>query len=255
VVGILSQWKLIKFLWENGSSFPVIDQLYPMILRDLNVGTHQIIAINGDSPLTDALLLMNSEGLTSLAVVDNAQNVIGNISNTDVRHLTNTSSLPLLKSSCIHFISVILSERGVENGKDSFPVFHVNLYSTLGNVVGKLVATRAHRLWIVQSASPSFPTPATPAGVPSVLALPPSAPPGSPGLSPVFPSVSASALPRSDRLTGVISLSDILNLFARQSGLRPSDPDDQRQRRRRSSSSSVRPSTDFGRASSVELRR
>ena len=45
VVGILSQWTVVKFLWDNGSSFPVIDQLYPMILRDLNVGTHQTIAI------------------------------------------------------------------------------------------------------------------------------------------------------------------------------------------------------------------
>lgn len=45
VIGILSQWTLVKFLWDNGSSFPTIDQLYPMILRDLNVGTHQTIAI------------------------------------------------------------------------------------------------------------------------------------------------------------------------------------------------------------------
>jgi Mg2+/Co2+ transporter CorC len=45
VIGILSQWTLVKFLWDNGSSFPIIDQLYPMILRDLNVSTHQAIAI------------------------------------------------------------------------------------------------------------------------------------------------------------------------------------------------------------------
>jgi len=45
VVGILSQWTLVKFLWDNGSSFPSIDQLYPMTLRDLNVGTLQTIAI------------------------------------------------------------------------------------------------------------------------------------------------------------------------------------------------------------------
>ena len=45
VIGILSQWTLVKFLWDNGSSFPIIDQLYAMILRDLNVVTHQIIAI------------------------------------------------------------------------------------------------------------------------------------------------------------------------------------------------------------------
>ncbi len=45
VVGLLSQLRLVKFLWENGSSFPVIEQLYPMSLRDLAIGTHQTIAI------------------------------------------------------------------------------------------------------------------------------------------------------------------------------------------------------------------
>jgi hypothetical protein len=45
VVGILSQLKLVKFLWDNGTSFPSIDQLYAVILRDLNIGTIQTIAI------------------------------------------------------------------------------------------------------------------------------------------------------------------------------------------------------------------
>lgn len=76
---------------------------------------------SGDRTLTDALQLMSNEGLTSVAVVDNALNVVGNISTADVKLLTNSSSLPLLKSSCIHFISVILSERGIGDGKDSFP--------------------------------------------------------------------------------------------------------------------------------------
>ena len=45
VVGVLSQLKLVRFLWDNGPCFPTIDQLYPMILRDLDIGTHQTIAI------------------------------------------------------------------------------------------------------------------------------------------------------------------------------------------------------------------
>lgn len=121
VVGILSQLKLVRFLWDNGSNFPAIDRLYSSVIRDLNIGTPNAIAINGDRPLTDALTLMSNEGLTSLAVVDNAYNVVGNISTADVKLLTKTSSLPLLHSSCIHFISVILTERGTLDGKDSFP--------------------------------------------------------------------------------------------------------------------------------------
>jgi hypothetical protein len=58
----------------------------------------------------------------------------------------------------------------------------------------------------------------------------------------------------SGRLTGVVTLTDILNLFAKTSGLHPSDPGEQRARRRRSSSSSVRPSLDATRAS-TDIRR
>lgn len=40
---------------------------------------------SGDKPLCEALQLMNNEGITSLAVVDNQFNVIGNISTADVK--------------------------------------------------------------------------------------------------------------------------------------------------------------------------
>lgn len=104
---------------------------------------------------------MNNEGVSSIVVVDNHLNVIGNISTTDVKVctpmslatlfltwlqlLTRSSSLPLLQNTCTHFISVILSTRGLLEGKDSFPVFHVNPASTLAHTVAKIVATKSHR--------------------------------------------------------------------------------------------------------------
>lgn len=218
---------------------------------------------------------MNDEGLTSVAVVDNGLNVVGNISTKDVRHLTSTSDAHLLNSSCMNFISVILNERGVEKGRDTFPVFYVNPYSTLAHTVAKLVATRSHRMWVVESASPSPSAPATPligpqvftsAALPSAAstagfnaAAPPSPVPAAavPTTTIASSSVPASAMAGarlSGRLTGVISLTDILNMFAKSTGLNPSDPGEQRARRRRSSSSSVRPSVDSSRAS-IDFRR
>lgn len=273
-------------------------------------------------------MLMSNEGLTSIAVIDNASNVVGNISSADVRLLTSAASLPLLQSTCMHFITVILSERGMEKGRDSVPVFYVNPYQTLAATVAKLVATRSHRMWVVESASPSPSAPATPllgpvgtstntwsgggnaaamqstsgpttavagagasnsnnnstAASPSVSATTAaintqqaqqsqnqtSAPPSPlPMSSSVFSpttgaaagssSIPAAALPGahlSGRLTGVISLTDILNLFARSSGLNPADPGEQRAMRRRSSSASVRPSLDGDRSRiSLDFRR
>lgn len=95
VLGVLSQTRLVNFLWENGRSFPVIDQLYPVEIRNLGIGNQLPISINGDRPLKEALCLMNNEGISSLAVVDNLWNVVGNISNTDVK-----VCLPTAGQSC-----------------------------------------------------------------------------------------------------------------------------------------------------------
>ncbi|OAA81919.1 Cystathionine beta-synthase, core [Akanthomyces lecanii RCEF 1005] len=125
VVGVMSQLRLADFFWNEGVNFPSIERLYPALLRDLSIGTQKTISVNSDSPLSEALTTMNEEGLTSVAVVDNGHNVVGNISTKDVRHLTSTSSAPLLDSSCMHFISVILNERGVEKASGNKIASHV----------------------------------------------------------------------------------------------------------------------------------
>ncbi|KAJ5238297.1 Protein sds23 [Penicillium chermesinum] len=254
VVGIFSQFRLVKFLWENGRSFPVLEELYPQSLRDLSIGSQNVISIN---------------------------------------FLPDHLPLPLLQNTCTHFISVILSTRGLIEGKDSFPVFHVNPTSTLAHTVAKIVATKSHRLWVTDPMSPSSSGPPTPSQssthVPlgttplNVAATPTLSPPASPHplsapqtplalphlptppqpavlahsagsgvVPPMSPSIPASALPGarlSGRLVGVVSLTDILNLHARASGLSPADPAESRRRRRSSSSSSlsVRRSGEVGR--------
>ena len=45
VTGLLSQTRLMRFLWENGRNFPVIDQLYSQYLRDLKIGSNIPISI------------------------------------------------------------------------------------------------------------------------------------------------------------------------------------------------------------------
>lgn len=231
---------------------------------------------SGDRPLAEALALLLDEGVSSLAVLDNGNNVVGNISTTDTKLLTKSSSLPLLRNTCIHFISVILSARGMYEGKDSFPVFHVTPTSTLAHTVAKLVATKSHRMWITDppmSSGPPTPSLKTASMVPfsthnssigsggqhhvqhpQATSSDPfqvaDASPKTPMITPSGPSISASAWPGasiSGRLVGVVSLTDILILFAKVGGLETADPNEIRLRRRRSSSSSVRRSLDLGR--------
>lgn len=45
ITGLLSQTRLMRFLWENGRNFPIIDQLYSQNLRDLKIGSNTPISI------------------------------------------------------------------------------------------------------------------------------------------------------------------------------------------------------------------
>ena len=45
VTGLLSQSRLLRFLWENGRHFPVIEELYGQHLRDLRIGSNSVISI------------------------------------------------------------------------------------------------------------------------------------------------------------------------------------------------------------------
>ena len=45
VIGVLTQLRLIEFFWDEAVNFPAIERLYAGLLRDLQIGTHQTIAI------------------------------------------------------------------------------------------------------------------------------------------------------------------------------------------------------------------
>lgn len=125
-------------------------------------------------------------------------------------------------------------------------------------------------MWVVESPSPASSGPPTPALAPAILStqsvpapstmsLPPvpsttpnaGAPYGSTSV-PTNHAVSAGAGSNmSGRLSGVVSLTDILNVFAKASGLHPLDPARVRRTRRRSSSSSMRRSVESNRSESV----
>lgn len=113
------------------------------------------------------------------------------------------------------------------------------------------------------SPSPTVPASPSPQSQPAVFVPPHSnyQPQANPPFQPLAstPVISAAALPGqhlAGRLSGVISLTDILNLYARASGLHPADLEEARRKRRGSSSSSVgvRGSLDSARGSSVDIR-
>ncbi|CAK9435875.1 uncharacterized protein LODBEIA_P05180 [Lodderomyces beijingensis] len=274
ITGILSQRRLIKYMWENARRFPSLEFYLQSTLQDLKIGSTNPITIYDDQPVLEALHKMFNENVSSLAVIDRAKNLIGNISIVDVRNLTSSKNSHLLYKSVLNFISYNLSQKGIEEGQDQFPIFHVNNQSSLGRVIAKLVATQSHRLWVVDTSrkasaassqsssapnsglnsSVTFGAP-QPADVPitnkatSVEATLMSSSSGqslqNPGVA-----LAASAAQQeagytggTGKLIGVVTLTDILGVFANSKG-RKTDPLSARNQRRRSSTSTTRSSID-----------
>lgn len=218
IVGILSQRRLIKFIWENARRFSNLEEYFNQSIDELKIGSSEPITIYGDSLLIEALHKMFIERISSLAVIDRKGNLLANISIVDVKNITSSKDSHLLFKSVLNFISFNLSMKGIEEGKDQFPIFHVNKYTGLGRIIAKLVATESHRLWIVESGNMNSSTSSVNKNQNAIDDKPEG---GSAG-----------------KLIGVITLTDILGFLASvHSNGKRIDPQSARNQRRRSSTS------------------
>lgn len=216
IVGVLSQRRLVKFIWENARRFSNLEYYFNQSIEDLKIGSANPLTIYGDNLLIDALHKMFVERISSLAVIDRKGNLLANISIVDVKNLTSSKNSHLLYKTVMNFISFNLSQKGIDEGKDQFPIFHINKFTGLGRVLAKLVATESHRLWIVETSHNN---------------------------STIEDTLSNESGP--GKLVGVITLTDILGFLAstRSSG-KKIDPQFARNQRRRSSTSTTRLSFD-----------
>ncbi|ORZ21400.1 hypothetical protein BCR42DRAFT_448250 [Absidia repens] len=148
VKGILSQSTVVKYLFENRHQFPEIESLMNKTLRELNLGQTEVISVNADSPVLNALSQMNHSNVSSVAVLGQMGVILGNISMTDVKHVLKSNDRRILWDTCLQFVSLIRIQQGIDDGQDRLPVFDVRLDTTLGFSIAKLLATKAHRVWM-----------------------------------------------------------------------------------------------------------
>lgn len=68
VVGVLTQLRLVQFFWENRQSFPGVDQLYSQLIKDLGIGSKNVLAIKYvDTVSWNGTSLTESPAATSLS--------------------------------------------------------------------------------------------------------------------------------------------------------------------------------------------
>lgn len=180
--------------------------IQPLSLPSLHIYT-SVVAASSSSSLLDAMKLMSEEGVSSIAILDEESGaLLSAVSVTDIGKVVVPSQSNQILGTPLHqIISLIKAPHGSTDGADRYPVYSVIPSSNLQYTIEKLLATNAHRLFVTRESTLS-----------------------SPVLSP-------SAI---GNLCGIVSVVDILSLFARLAKVENIDPTEKQRHRRMSSASS-----------------
>lgn len=204
-LGIVSDRRLLAWFAAYEPTTPFLaTPLHSLSLPSLHLFTSVVTATSTSSVL-DAMRLMSEEGVSSVAVLDDDMRaLLSAVSVTDIgRIVVPSQSNQILNTPLHQFISLIKAPDGSTDGVDRYPVYAVSPSSLLSFTIQKLLATNSHRLFITRDTSGS-----------------------------TSPIIASGRIP--GNLTGIVSIVDILSLFARLAHL---DVDPARMRRHRRASS------------------
>ncbi|KAI9190758.1 uncharacterized protein BJ171DRAFT_540866 [Polychytrium aggregatum] len=150
LAGIISQSTLLKYLWNNASKYAELQQIFKKTLKELGLGAKTVISVPADLSVIEALRIMVNSDISSVAILNPRGAIVANLSMTDIKWLMRAERFPMLWESCIKFVSFVDQQQGIADGRDKTPVFDVTESSTLEHTIGKLISTRAHRVWVVE---------------------------------------------------------------------------------------------------------
>ncbi|KAF7325854.1 hypothetical protein MKEN_00436100 [Mycena kentingensis (nom. inval.)] len=218
-LGIVSDRRLLTWFADYAPATSFLETpLSSLHLPSLHLFS-LVVTATSTSTVLDAMRLMSEEGVSSVAVLDDESGaLLSAVSVTDVGRLVLPSQTnQILNMPLQQFVALIKAPDGSTDGVDHYPVYAVSPQSLLSYTVQKLLATNSHRLFITRDTTGTA--------------------------SPIVPTTRMSG-----NLTGIVSIVDILSLFARMAHL---DVDPARmQRHRRASSASSHSNRSGSRSSS-----
>ncbi|KAJ2850589.1 cell separation during budding [Coemansia brasiliensis] len=148
--GILSQARVVRFFFEHSddATSGAEKLLLDASLESLRLVTRDVVTVSPDTPVLKALSLLESHRITSLPLVDAAGCLVGNLSLSDVKYLARERHMAA--SSCRELVQAARYWQGMRDGQDRAAIFSARPQATLRYVLAKLIATGAHRIWIVE---------------------------------------------------------------------------------------------------------
>jgi len=118
---------------------------------DLVPGAKDVVTVTEDASVLDAFKILNSKGLSSIALVNHKGELMANLSMADIKYLLQFNRLDLLFQSTKHFIQEVRLAKDKEHEyKSQAPIFTVTKDTSFKHAVGKLLATKSHRMWVTK---------------------------------------------------------------------------------------------------------
>ncbi|TFK87552.1 hypothetical protein K466DRAFT_662933 [Polyporus arcularius HHB13444] len=210
-LGLVSDRALLSWFTSYAQRTPTLLRFLSVPLSSLSLPSlhlyTSVVAAKASDSVLDAMQLMSEEGVSSVAVVDDETGgVLSAVSVTDVgKIVVPAQNNQILGTPLQQLVTRIKEPDGSTDGVDKFPVYSVTPNNTLIYTMQKLLATNAHRVFVTEE-------------------------------SPMSSSPSFSAIP--NNLCGIVSVVDVLSLFARIANITDVDPTRMQRHRRASSTSS-----------------
>ncbi|KIK98611.1 hypothetical protein PAXRUDRAFT_823718 [Paxillus rubicundulus Ve08.2h10] len=227
-LGMVSDMRLLSWFStyaERTLAFQsyLANSLHALSLPSLHMYS-SVIATSSTAQVIDAMRLMSEQGVSSVAVIDEALGtLLSAVSVTDIGKIVVPSQSNHVLFTPVHqFIAQIKEPDGSTDGVDKYPIYVVFPTSTLLYTIQKLLATNSHRLFVTDNDFPSS-----------------------------SPSISNHG---SGNLCGIVSIVDILSLFARIAHIADVDPTQRMRHRRASASSHSSHSSHSGLARDLSIR-
>ncbi|KAM0683884.1 cell separation during budding [Mitosporidium daphniae] len=154
ICGVLSQSDLLRWILKEQQGKRDNDFLLP--LSHLIKITYPAVSVNPSELLIEAIRKMRVNSVSSVAVVEKNNLIVGHLSASDLQYLIfKKDPKSFLFQPVLPFISMVLSEIGISRGGDRYPYYDVYEDTPLINVIEKLLATSTHRVWVVENPATS----------------------------------------------------------------------------------------------------
>ncbi|KAA8498108.1 Protein SDS23 [Porphyridium purpureum] len=151
VLGTLSQSLTLRFIANHSA------EVRPALLHTLaefGLGESRAIVLEQRKNVIEGMHIMQKNKLSALAVVDQNGRLVGNLSLSDIKYIFRTRSYSMLWYTAQNFIKILRERAALEEnaGMDTFPFFDISRERTLEIAIQKMIATRVHHLWVVDTA-------------------------------------------------------------------------------------------------------